>query len=77
MMSAAARLERVDPDLEVDLMLEKPFELTSLLACVGYILDGVRAGTRTVRVTRRRAASQIDRIVQSHRRLRYGASTAD
>jgi CheY-like chemotaxis protein len=77
LMSAAARLERVDPDLEVDLMLEKPFELTSLLACVGYILDGVRAGKRTVRVTRRRAASQIDRIVQGHPRLRYGASTAD
>lgn len=71
MISAAARLERVDPDLEVDLMLEKPFELSSLLACVEFILDGVRAGSRvgshTVRVTRRRAASRLDRIVQSRR----------
>jgi CheY-like chemotaxis protein len=82
MISAAARLERVDPDLEVDLMLEKPFELTSLLACVSFILNGVRAGTRagshTVRVTRRRAASQFERIVQSRRRQFYfGGSSAD
>jgi CheY-like chemotaxis protein len=82
MISAAARLERVDPDLEVDLMLEKPFELTSLLACVSFILNGVRAGTRagsqSVRVTRRRAASQLERIVQSRRRQFYfGGSSAD
>ena len=82
MISAAARLERVDPDLEVDMMLEKPFELNSLLACVGFILNGVKAGTRagshTVRVTRRRAASQLERIVQSRRRQpRYGGSSAD
>ena len=77
LISAAARLERVDPDLDVDLMLEKPFELNSLLACVGFILNGVRAGTNTVRVTRRRAASQIDRMVRSHRRPHYGVSPAD
>lgn len=77
LMSAAARLEKVDPDLHVDLMLEKPFELSSLLACIGFILNGVRAGTNTVRVTRRRAASQLDRIVQGHRRPHYGASSAD
>jgi CheY-like chemotaxis protein len=81
MISAAARLERVDPELEVDLMLEKPFELSSLLACVGFILHGVRAGTRagshTVRVTRRRATSQLDRIVRARRQPRYGGSTAD
>ncbi|HYI16881.1 MAG TPA: response regulator [Thermomicrobiales bacterium] len=80
MISAAARLERVDPKLEVDMMLEKPFELSSLLACVSFILDGVKAGTRvgshTVRVTRRRAASQLERIVQPRRRPRYGGSTA-
>ena len=82
MITAAARLERVDPDLEVDMMLEKPFELASLLACVNFILNGVRAGTRvgshTVRVTRRRAASQLERIVQSRRRqLHFGGSSAD
>lgn len=82
MISAAARLERVDPDLEVDLMLEKPFELSSLLACVGFILDGVRAGTRagtnTVRVTSRRAASKLDRVAQAGRRQpRYGASSSN
>lgn len=83
MISAAAKLERVDPNLDVDLMLEKPFELSSLLACIGFILNGVRAGTRagshSVRVTRRRAASQLDRIVQGRRchQPRYGGSTAD
>ena len=82
MISAAARLERVDPELEVDMMLEKPFELSSLLACIGFILHGVRAGTRagthSVRVTRRRAATQLDRIVQGRRRQpHYGGSMAD
>lgn len=77
LISAAARLEKIDPDLEVDLMLEKPFELNSFLACIGFILNGVRAGTNTVRVTRRRAASQIDRIVQGHRQPRYNTSSAD
>lgn len=83
MISAAARLERVDPELNVDLMLEKPFELGSLLACVGFLLHGVRAGARagsnTVRVTRRRAANQIDRLVNNrqHHSPRYGGSTAD
>lgn len=81
LMSAAARLEQVDPDLEVDMLLEKPFELSSLLACVGFILNGVRAGRRvgshTVRVTRRRAASQLERIVLARRHQpRYGGSTA-
>ena len=82
MISAAARMERVDPELEVDLMLEKPFELNSLLACVGFILNGVRAGTQagthTVRVTSRRAVAQIDRVVKAqHHQLHYGSSSAD
>jgi CheY-like chemotaxis protein len=70
LISAAARLEHADPDLEVDMMLEKPFELNSLLACVGFLLNGVRAGARagmrTVRVGRRHAATRFDRIVLSH-----------
>jgi len=77
MISAAARLEKIDPELEVDLMLEKPFELSSLLACIGFVLNGVRAGTNTIRVTRRRAASQIDQIVQGRRQPRLTTSSAD
>jgi CheY-like chemotaxis protein len=82
MISAAARLERVDPDLEVDLMLEKPFELNSLLACVGFMLNGVRTGARvgmrTVRVGRRHAATRFDRIVLSHgHHPRLSGSTGD
>lgn len=82
MISAAARLERIDPALEIDMMLEKPFELSSLLACVGFILNGVRAGTRvgtnTVRVTSRRAAAQLDRVVQARRlQPRLRGSTAN
>ena len=69
MISAAARLEQADPDLEVDIMLEKPFELNSLLACIGFLLNGVRAGARagirTVRVGRRHAATRFDRMVLS------------
>jgi CheY-like chemotaxis protein len=78
MISAAERLNSVDPDLGVDLMLEKPFELSSLLACVGFILNGVRAGTRGVRVTRRRAVESLDRVVRSGQRSRqgFGASSA-
>jgi DNA-binding response OmpR family regulator len=69
MISAAARLEHIDPGLDVDMMLEKPFELNSLLACVGFLLNGVRAGARagmrTVRVGRRHASTRFDRIVLS------------
>ena len=77
LISAATRLELVDPDLEVDMMLEKPFDLSALLACVGFVLNRVRARTKGVRVTRRRAAASIDRVVHSRRRQqRFGASPA-
>jgi CheY-like chemotaxis protein len=71
MISAVLEAEELDPELEVDLMLEKPFEITALLACVGFVLRRVRAGKRRVTVSRRRAAASVERLVQSARpRLR-------
>jgi CheY-like chemotaxis protein len=71
MISAVLEPEELDPDLEVDLMLEKPFEINALLACVGFVLKGVRAGKERVTVSRRRAAASVERLVQSARpRLR-------
>lgn len=80
MISAAAKLERIDPELEIDMMLEKPFELNSLLACISFILSNVRAGTRaganTVRVTSRRAAAHLDRVVNPIRPQAHTGTTA-
>ena len=68
MISAAVEPDALDPELEVDLMLEKPFEINALLACVSFVLGRVRAGGRTVRVGRRRAASSVRRLVRDPRR---------
>lgn len=68
LISAAVDPASVDPELGIDLMLEKPFEINALLACVSYVLDGVRAGRRTVRVGRRRAAASVRRLVRDARR---------
>jgi two-component system, chemotaxis family, chemotaxis protein CheY len=77
LISADLAPDNVDPDLEVDLMLEKPFEINALLACVGFVLDGVRAGRRQVRVTRRRAASGVRRLMgDPQRRPGYGGTIA-
>jgi two-component system chemotaxis response regulator CheY len=79
MISAAVPASALEPELGVDLMLEKPFEINALLACVSFILDQVRAGTQTVRVTRRRAAESMNRIINASRppRLGQSASSAD
>jgi len=63
MISAAVPASALEPTLGVDLMLEKPFEINALLACVAFILDRVRASTRTVQVIRRRAAESVGRLV--------------
>jgi CheY-like chemotaxis protein len=67
MISAAVSADELDPELQVDLMLEKPFEINALLACVSYVLGRVRAGSRTVRVTRRRAAMSVNRMLRQSR----------
>jgi DNA-binding response OmpR family regulator len=73
--SAGAYLDRVDPELGVDLMLEKPFDISVLLACLTFVLDRVRAGRRSVRVSRRRAASSIHRMLLASRREHWGKTT--
>jgi CheY-like chemotaxis protein len=70
MISAAVAADDLDPDLQVDLMLEKPFEINALLACVSFALGRVRAGQRTVRVTRRRAAMSVNRMLRQTREAR-------
>lgn len=65
MISAAVPAEAIGSELGVDLMLEKPFEINALLACVAFILDRVRASTHTVRVTRRRAAASVNEFVRA------------
>jgi DNA-binding response OmpR family regulator len=77
MISAEAAVDDIDPELGVDLMLEKPFEINALLACVTFVLGRVRAGRRTVRVTRRRAASSLNRVIRRSRRSsQFGGSLA-
>jgi CheY-like chemotaxis protein len=68
LISAAVDPDGIDPALEVDLLLEKPFEINALLACVSFVLSGVRAGGRSVRVGRRRAVTSARRIVRDARR---------
>jgi two-component system chemotaxis response regulator CheY len=77
LISAAVDPDGIDPALEVDLLLEKPFEINALLACVSFILSSVRAGGRSVRVCHRGAATSVRRIVRdAHRRPRLRGSTA-
>jgi CheY-like chemotaxis protein len=77
MISAVVEPNDLDPELEVDLMLEKPFEINALLACVAFVLKGVRAGRRHVVVSRRRAAASVERIVHSTRaRSRFSRTSA-
>lgn len=77
MISAVASTEDLDASVDVDVMLEKPFEINALLACVTFILSGVRAGQHAVRVTRRKAAEAVDDLVRStapaHTRRRFGS----
>jgi CheY-like chemotaxis protein len=80
MISAAVPADDVSSDLEVDLMLEKPFEINALLACIAFVLQRVRAGHQTVRVTRRRAAHSVNRMLRQTRTAssdaQFGRSTA-
>jgi CheY-like chemotaxis protein len=75
--SAVTDPAALDPELNVDLMLEKPFEVNALIACVSFVLERVRSGQRTVRVTTRRASDSVNRIMREHRRTtRFGRSAA-
>lgn len=76
LISAAMEPQNIDPDLGVDLMLEKPFEINALLTCVGFILEQVSASTRTVRVTRRRATASVRRFIRGPRQHRLKGSLA-
>jgi two-component system, chemotaxis family, chemotaxis protein CheY len=77
MLSAAVPADALEPELGVDLMLEKPFEISALLACVSYVLQTVRARAQNVRVTRRRAAAKVGRLVRPARRRQHlGTSPA-
>ncbi len=77
MISAVATAEDLDSSVDVDVMLEKPFEINALLACIAFILSGMRAGQHAVRVTRRRAAEAVDDFVRStrpaHTRQSFGS----
>lgn len=70
MISAIAPTDGLDPSVDVDVMLEKPFEINALLACIAFILSGVRAGQNAVRVTRRRAAEAVDEFVRASQPVR-------
>jgi CheY-like chemotaxis protein len=76
MASAGVFLERVDPELEVDVLLEKPFEINALLACLAYVLAGVRAGNHKVRVTKRRAMNTLNHMLRIADRHRLGEHPA-
>jgi chemosensory pili system protein ChpA (sensor histidine kinase/response regulator) len=72
--SAGVFLERVAPELDVDVLLEKPFEIGALLACLSYVLNGARKGGRKVRVTRRRAMSTLNHMLRPAQRLSHSAA---
>ena len=76
MASAGVFLERVDPELAVDVLLEKPFEITALLACLAYELAGVRASNHKVRVTKRRAMHTLNQMLRASERQQLGRSSA-
>jgi CheY-like chemotaxis protein len=76
MASAGVFLERVDPDLAVDVLLEKPFEINALLACLNYVLAGVRASNSKVRVTKRRAMHTLNQMLRVPERQRLGPRAA-
>lgn len=76
MASAGVFLEHADPQLSVDVMLEKPFEINALLACLSFVLAGVRAGGRKVRVTRHRATSAFNHMLRPADCQRLGGTAA-
>jgi CheY-like chemotaxis protein len=67
LISAGAYLDRLDRDVDVDLMLEKPFEISTLLSCIQFALRRVHSSHRHVRVGRHRAAFSIKRALRSAR----------
>lgn len=77
MASAGVFLERMDPRVDVDVLLEKPFEINALLACLAYVLASVRAGGRKVRVTRRHAMNTLNHMLRPAERHRLGHTPAN
>lgn len=69
MISAMVQGGEVAPDLDVDLLLEKPFEVNALIACVSYVLGRVRAGQSSIRVTQRKASDSMQRMIRAGQRL--------
>jgi DNA-binding response OmpR family regulator len=74
MISANPSLERIDPQLDVDLMLQKPFEVSVLLGCISSALSRVRRGRGRARSIRRRASSSLARSLRVSRRQQWGCS---
>ncbi|HUG14115.1 MAG TPA: response regulator [Thermomicrobiales bacterium] len=68
MISALMHPEDIDPDLDVDLLLEKPFDVKALLASVSFVLGRVRAGATSARVTKRLAAWPVNLLARDIRR---------
>ncbi len=54
-ISAVETPETLDPRLDIDVMIEKPFDITTLTACLAFVLNGARRDRQHVWVTRRRA----------------------
>lgn len=55
-ISAIETPATLDPNLDIDVMLEKPFDISTLTACLSFVLNGARGPRQQVWVTRRRAA---------------------
>lgn len=54
-ISAVETPATLDPRLDIDIMIEKPFDISTLAACLAFVLSGARAGHQQIWVTRRRA----------------------
>ncbi|HMM41232.1 MAG TPA: response regulator [Thermomicrobiales bacterium] len=56
MISAVATPATLDPRLDIDVMIEKPFDISTLTACLAFVFNGVRSSRQQVWIIRRRAA---------------------
>lgn len=65
MISAMVHPEDLEPNIDVDRMLKKPFDLNVLTASVSSVLGRARAGHSSLRANGRKASTSLNRMLRA------------